>query len=557
MCFWPHPTASNNYLLQGKLSGHSGGIVRLCATEDGRLLASAATDGTKVWDLSTMRELEAPKSAQIRGPSTVLVWVKHQDDSSEALLHGTRNGYLVCWKAGKERHGMVVFEEISYVRIRDPQEISGLAFDAPANRLALCHTGGVVQVYTVDINMSLHNIFSLELKNVAPVAVVFGQMQGNDRDVMVFGLHGGDIYTLRGNDGAVSDAAWNVGGFIGDVAIDVRQGVVCMDEPSSGVNLYRLGSRSLVKTFPVAPQKANKRLRQVAFADEGTHRRQWHRSKIVDQLRVHKNEWVQTVTTADSAGHSIIFATKSRDLGGSNNIFVWRKKRQQRVGRVGTVCMVVLIQLGVIMLLAAVLFVYQKLAVLPPPHLHHCSALYAGSAHLHCWALYADSAGPLRDVVCRQDASPRSALTDRAPFGRARYRPRGSIVFQRLRVWRLYSFCKQMSSHSYQTASRGSRSNQPYPNHFPPPQSPLLSPLRCLPHLWVSSACATPNGDGTCPAPAPVNDYHAMQILFTLFLLQTHLIGDWCLLVIPYAIVLLVFFPTIFVQMFGALVSLF
>lgn len=81
-----------------------------------------------------------------------------------------------------------------------------------------------------------------------------------------------------------------------------------MDEPSSGVNLYRLGSRTLVKTFPVAPQKANKRLRQVAFADEGhtvvsgsDHGVVYafqRRSKIVDELRVHKNEWVQTVAVS-------------------------------------------------------------------------------------------------------------------------------------------------------------------------------------------------------------------------------------------------------------------
>ncbi|KAJ7351198.1 hypothetical protein DFH08DRAFT_935006 [Mycena albidolilacea] len=45
--------------------------------------------------------------------------------------------------------------------------------------------------------MSLKEVFSLELKNVVPRAIAFGQMHFNNRDIMVFGLYGGDIYTLR------------------------------------------------------------------------------------------------------------------------------------------------------------------------------------------------------------------------------------------------------------------------------------------------------------------------------------------------------------------------
>ncbi|KAJ7696661.1 hypothetical protein B0H16DRAFT_1750246 [Mycena metata] len=46
------------------------------------------------------------------------------------------------------------------------------------------------------------------------------------------------------------------------------------------------------------------------------------------------------------------------------------------------------------------------------------------------------------------------------------------------------------------------------------------------------------------PAPAPVNEReHIIQFLFTLFVLETHLSGDWCHLILPYATCLLVFFP--------------
>lgn len=66
------------------------------------------TDGTKVWDLKTMRELESPKSPVVRGASTAFVWIKREDDLSEALLYGTQNSYLVSWKEGKINAGTMI-----------------------------------------------------------------------------------------------------------------------------------------------------------------------------------------------------------------------------------------------------------------------------------------------------------------------------------------------------------------------------------------------------------------------------------------------------------------
>ncbi|KAJ6537915.1 WD40-repeat-containing domain protein [Mycena capillaripes] len=322
MCFSLHHKASkyDSYFLQSRLHGHSGGIVRLRATEDGRCLASGGTDGTKVWDLSTMRELGSPKSPEIRRASTALVWIKREDDLREGLFYGTQNGQL----------GLAVFEEISCVRVVNPAEITGLAFDAPSNCLAVCHRGGVVQVYALGSTMSLQEVFTLELKNFAPQAIAFGQMHGNERDVMVFGLYRGDIYTLRGSNGNVTGALWNVGAFIGDIALDTRKGVLCMDEPSSGTNLYRLEDHTGL---------LDKCKFIVSGSDHGIvyvfDRRSGH---TVDNLRVDPHEWVQTVSAADCAGVSTIFAAKLRDLVGSNKIFVWRRKSPQRFGVAGIAC---------------------------------------------------------------------------------------------------------------------------------------------------------------------------------------------------------------------------
>ncbi|KAJ7176584.1 WD40-repeat-containing domain protein [Mycena filopes] len=326
--------SSKEYRPIGKLEGHSGGIVKLLATDDGKLLASGALgmDGTKIWDLRTMKALETPKSSQIRKATTALVWIKLGDDLSETLFYGTSEGYLA-------------FEEITSVRVVNPAEISGLAFDAPSGRLAVCHRGGVVQVHRVS-NLTLVQVFSLELPNFVPRAIVFGQVTENERDVMVFGLYGGDIYTFRGTKGNVTGVEWNVGGNISDAALHREGAALCMDEPSTGVNLYRMDQFVLVKTFPVKVTKAAMRSRQVAFVDE--HNKEYQsvvsgsdhgvvyvfnrRSGEAEELRVHANDWVQTVATVECPEGPTIFAARSSDLVGKNTIHVFRKKREQRVG---------------------------------------------------------------------------------------------------------------------------------------------------------------------------------------------------------------------------------
>ncbi|KAJ7807083.1 hypothetical protein B0H14DRAFT_3483586 [Mycena olivaceomarginata] len=261
-----------------------------------------------------MREVRSPDSPAIRGGTTALVWIKREDDLSEALFYGTEHEFSA---AKITYQGLAVFEELSCVRIAAPAEITGLAFDSPSNRLA-------------------HHVPD----NFVPVAIAFGTMHGNERDVMVFGLYGGDIYTIRGSNGTVTGEPWNVGAFIGDIALDARKNVLCMDEPSSGVNLYRLEERTLVKTFRV-PVKKHKRLRQVALVDECQSIVSGGDNGIVyvfdrrsgdnvAKLRVDAHEWAQTVAGADYAEGPVIFAAKSRDLVGLNEIFVWRRKSQQQ-----------------------------------------------------------------------------------------------------------------------------------------------------------------------------------------------------------------------------------
>ena len=75
--------------------------------------------------------------------------------------------------------------------MRDPAEICALAFDALTNRLAVCNASGVLQLYTLNSAMSLMEKFDFTIPRCVPRALGFGAMEGNECELLVFGLHCG------------------------------------------------------------------------------------------------------------------------------------------------------------------------------------------------------------------------------------------------------------------------------------------------------------------------------------------------------------------------------
>ena len=133
-----------------------------------------------------------------------------------------------------------------------------------------------------------------------------------------------------------------------DVAVDVANGVICVNDPAAGVHLYRL-TGELVKSFHV-PVKKSRRIRQVGLldanhavvsgSDHGVLYVYTRRNNLLTKLQVDPDEWVQTVAaslmrlcsltadqlqTADIAGVPTIFVAKSREISGKNEIFIYRK----------------------------------------------------------------------------------------------------------------------------------------------------------------------------------------------------------------------------------------
>ncbi|KAJ7775906.1 hypothetical protein DFH07DRAFT_766850 [Mycena maculata] len=119
----------------------------------------------------------------------------------------------------------------------------------------------------------------------------------------------------------------------------------------------------------------------------------------------------------------------------------------------------------------------------------------------------------------------------------------------------------QMSSHSYHTASRGSRSNSrvspqpPTPTYLyhsfcrqcdtcptcgsSPPTAPVPAPVPAPAPAPAPATSPTPTSG---PQAQRILPQLPIQFLFTLFLLEHQLTGDWRHLIIPYAACFLVFY---------------
>jgi WD40 repeat protein len=191
------------YTFQGTLKGHTGAILCLRATDDGNILVSGGTDGVKLWSLATMAAIRNPGSVGLRGATTALVWMRREDEPDEVLYHGTQNGYLVCWKQSQRRNFVSArpaliqhqasFEEMHVVQLAIPGEITGIAFDAASNRLAVCNRNSVIQMFTIDGLMTPRIIFSVTIMDFLPKTIAFGHMNGDTRGVVTFGMHDGQM----------------------------------------------------------------------------------------------------------------------------------------------------------------------------------------------------------------------------------------------------------------------------------------------------------------------------------------------------------------------------
>ncbi|KAF4611959.1 hypothetical protein D9613_004307 [Agrocybe pediades] len=341
----PALTSKNNsYVLQTHLKGHTGLVLCMSVTEDGKL-ASGGVDGVQIWDMRSVvgkhvppgwkaTQLSRPCGAGDRGPTTALTWIRREDEPEDGLVYGTASGMIVCWREVSGSNRTTAYEESYSARLANPSEITAIAFDSASNRLAVSNRNSVVSLLRVGPKLDLYPVFTVVLKDHIPKALAFSQ-SGEVRAIYTFGLYDGVIYTLSGKDGKIEDQQ-QTGCRIGNVSANLRRGVFCLDDPAQGVALYRYSSWDRVRTYAVAVEKSM-RPRQISFvedckfilsgSDHGAVYLFDRRSgNMVDELRSGTGR-VQALTATEHLEKPLIFSALCRSgwMDDECVISVWQK----------------------------------------------------------------------------------------------------------------------------------------------------------------------------------------------------------------------------------------
>ena len=78
-------------------------------------------------------------------------------------------------------------------RLKNPAEISALAYDPVTSRLAVAHRGGLLQMLLLSGTNIRKELYSWPLENCVPRALEFGAVAGNERELLAFGLYCGQV----------------------------------------------------------------------------------------------------------------------------------------------------------------------------------------------------------------------------------------------------------------------------------------------------------------------------------------------------------------------------
>ncbi|KAF9552662.1 hypothetical protein CPC08DRAFT_768124 [Agrocybe pediades] len=364
----PSVVASKNsgYILQTQLKGHTGLVLCMSVTEDGKLasggtvalsfsarsaffLSRPGVDGVRIWDMRTIvgkpvppawkpSQFSRPCGAGDRGPTTALTWIRREDEPEDGLVYGTASGMIVCWREVSGSNRTTAYEESYSARLANPSEITAIAFDSASNRLAVSNRNSVVSLFCVGPKLDLYPIFTVIIRDHVPKALAFSQ-SGEVRAVYTFGLYDGIIYTLSGKDGKIEDQQ-QTGCRIGNVSANLRRGVFCLDDPAQGVALYRYSSWDRVRTYSVAIEKSM-RPRQISFvedckfilsgSDHGSVYLFDRRSgNMVDELKNGTGR-VQALTAMEHLENPLIFSAICRSgwMDDECVISVWQKSQTQ------------------------------------------------------------------------------------------------------------------------------------------------------------------------------------------------------------------------------------
>ncbi|KAF9523948.1 WD40-repeat-containing domain protein [Crepidotus variabilis] len=225
------------------------------------------TDGVKVWNLSTGKEIPTPQQPlQERGQVSCVYWITRRNEPFDTLCYGNALGYLVFLQ---HRPTEQQFESVCSACIAQGGEILSMTAEdlgGGSTRIATGTRDKCVQVWTLDSSarklLSVHSSAFSQEKDIIPKSLAF---DGNEsKDLCVFGLYNGGLCTFE------TGRMLHVTDFLcrGNAAINSNHRLCVIDNVGNGFDLYKLDTSNFVRTF-VTKEPIKTYPKGVAFAHRG------------------------------------------------------------------------------------------------------------------------------------------------------------------------------------------------------------------------------------------------------------------------------------------------
>ncbi|KAG1721698.1 uncharacterized protein EDB91DRAFT_1256417 [Suillus paluster] len=269
------------YKLLTRLTAYNGSIHALAISNDGHLLACGGTEGIKLWDITSRKELTSSSNHhESRGTVSCAIWATTMKTTAETLCYGTGLGYIVCLRRSLTDEK---FQEICARRLGSGFEITCLSWRSTSS----------------DSNLSqLQPVFAVRLENTVPKSVAFA----DNRSIYVFGLYDGNFMKLKDEDGDIVQEI-SCKSVIGHAAVYSKRGVFVVDNATDGFTLYRLeGDGEPVRTFATGLPSVSVP-KQVAFGEDGK------TGETLQTLHHADTGLVQTISARDLNGRCTIAST--------------------------------------------------------------------------------------------------------------------------------------------------------------------------------------------------------------------------------------------------------
>ncbi|KAG1744733.1 WD40-repeat-containing domain protein [Suillus lakei] len=198
---WIREKSNQHYKLLTRLTVSSGSVHALAISNDGQVLACGGTEGVKLWDINSCKELACSSHHhESQGTVSCAAWTLTRPTTTETLCYGTGLGYVVFL-----RRSVIdkQFQGICVRRLGSGFKITCLSWDSTSSEantwIAVGMRDKIVQVLLLNANSQLQSIFAVWLDNTVPKSVVFAE----NYNIYIFGLYNGKFIKLEGKDGTV------------------------------------------------------------------------------------------------------------------------------------------------------------------------------------------------------------------------------------------------------------------------------------------------------------------------------------------------------------------